>query len=413
MPNQSSSDTGSDKTFSLRQGRNMLAIPGPSVMPETVLAAMGRPVQNIYSGEVEELSFSLVADLPRIVRTEGEAFVAISNGHGAWEMAIGNTLSRGDKVLVVDSGRFGLLWGAMCETMGVAVEFVPSPSPRHPFDAAVLADRLAADPTHEIRAVLVAHVDTATGVRCDLFAIRAAIDASNHPAMLFVDGIASVGCERYEMDAVGADVTVAASQKGLMAPPGLGFVWASEKALAARERADLVTPFWDWVPRRSGGPHYLLFSGTPPVSHLYAMRVALDLIEQEGLEHVWRRHEVLASAVRAAVDTWSTEGGLELAIVDPDGRSNAVTGVLTGSIDSLELQRRCDDGANLTLGIGMGDAADFAFRIGHMGHLNPPMVLGTLGTLESVLLSMGIPLGGSGVAAAAAVIGQALAEPAV
>lgn len=388
----------------------MLAIPGPSIFPDAVLAAMARPVQNIYDGEVVDLSWSMIADLPKIVRTEGEVFTAIGNGHAAWEMAITNTMSKGDKVVVVDTGRFGQIWAHFNAGLGLEVEVLASPSDRLPFDASVLADRLSADTEQEIKGVLICHVDTGSGVRADLAAVRAAIDASNHPALLFVDGMASVGCERYEMDALGVDVTIAASQKGLMVPPGLSFVWASPKAIEASHTADLVTPYWSWVPRRSGGPHYLLFSGTPPVSHLYAMRVALDLMLAEGMDHVWRRHEVLADAVRAAVSAWAAPGGLELQITDPAGRSNSVTGVMTNDIDSEELQRRCTEAANLTLGVGMGpgDAATRRMRIGHMGDLNPTMMLGTLGALESVLLSLDHPIGGSGVAAAAAVIGSAL-----
>ncbi len=386
----------------------MLAIPGPSIMPDAVMAAMARPIQNIYEGEVADLCWSLIGDLPKVVRTEGEAFTAIGNGHGAWEMALTNTLSAGDKVIVVDSGRFGIVWGEFSRALGLDVEMVASPTPRHAFDASALADALAADSAKQIKAVLVCHVDTGSGVRADLAAVRAAIDSCDHPAMLFVDGIASVGCERFEMDALGVDLAIAASQKGLMAPPGLSFVWAGPKAIAAHANADLITPYWSWEPRRSGGPHYLLFSGTPPVSHLYAMRVALDMLFEEGLDHVWHRHEVIADAVRAAVSAWSRPDGIGFQVLDPEARSNAVTGVETNSIDSLEFQRRCFDRANLAIGIGMGETGDRRFRIGHMGHLNPPMILGTLGTIESVLLSMGEPIEQSGVAAAAAVIGTAL-----
>jgi alanine-glyoxylate transaminase/serine-glyoxylate transaminase/serine-pyruvate transaminase len=367
-------------------------------------------VTNIYAGEVADLCYSMVADLPRVVRTTGHAFVGIANGHGAWEMALVNTLSKGDRVVVADTGRFGLAWAGMCRDLGVEAELLSSTSPRLPFDPSVLADRLAADTEHSIRGVLVCHVDTGSGVRADLAAIRAAIDAADHPALFFVDGIASVGCEHYEMDALGVDVTISASQKGLMVPPGLGFVWAGPKAIEASERADLVTPYWSWLPRRSEGPHYQLFCGTPPVSHLFAIRVALDMLLDEGMEHVWWRHEVLAGAVRAAVEAWSTDGGLELQVQDPAARSNAITGVLTNGIDATALRERCEDATNLTLGIGLGDSADHAFRIGHMGHLNPPMILGTLGALESVLISLDHPLGGSGVAAAAAFVAQALAQ---
>ncbi len=387
----------------------MLAIPGPSIMPDAVLAAMGRPITNIYDGEVAELSWALVEDLPKVVRTEGHGFTAIGNGHGAWEMALSNTMSLGDKVLVIGSGQFGTTWAGFCELLGLDVEMLPAPSPRHPVDPAAIADRLAADTEHEIKGLLICHVDTGSGVRADLAAVRAAMDAASHPALLFVDGMASIGCERFEMDALGVDVAIAASQKGLMAPPGMSFVWAGPRAIEAHQMADLVTPYWSWTPRMSGGPHYLLFAGTPPVSHLYATRVALDLLFEEGLDHVWWRHEMLANAVRSAVAAWSAPEGLEFQVLDPAARSNSVTGVFTNSIDSPAFQQRCTQAANLTLGLGLGHPDD-RFRIGHMGHLNPPMILGTLGTIESILLAMELPMGSSGVAAAAASIGQALAQ---
>ncbi len=408
-PSEPVSGTDYPVLASLAQGKNALAIPGPSIMPDAVMAAMGRPITNIYDGEVAELSWSLVADLPKVVRTEGHAFTAIGNGHGAWEMALVNTMSRGDKVLVVGSGQFGASWAGFSAQLGLDVEVLPAPSPRHPIEPAAVADRLAADTEHQIKGLLVCHVDTGSGVRADLAAVRAAMDSANHPALLIVDGMASVGCERFEMDALGVDVTIAASQKGMMAPPGMAFVWASQKAIEAHATADLVTPYWSWTPRMSPGAHYQLFSGTPPVSHLYGTRVALDLLFEEGLEHVWWRHEMLADAVRAAVEVWSAPNGLEFQVLDPAARSNSVTGVLTNSIDSPTFQARCAAATNLTLGLGLGQPDD-RFRIGHMGFLNPPMILGTLATIESVLVALDLPLGGSGVAAAAASVGQALAQ---
>jgi alanine-glyoxylate transaminase/serine-glyoxylate transaminase/serine-pyruvate transaminase len=237
----------------------------------------------------------------------------------------------------------------------------------------------------------------------DIAAIRRAIDAADHPALLMVDCIASLGCERYEMDAWGVDVTIGACQKGLMVPPGLGFVWAGPKALAAHRSAGLRTGYWDWTARAQDGPHYLRYCGTPPVTHLYGLHEALTMLREEGLEAAWARHAVLAGAIRAAVEGWSTPGGLELNIVDPPARANSVTMILTGEVDADRLRAICEEQAGLTLGVPLGPEQR-AFRIGHMGHLNPPMVLGTLGTIEAALTAMGAPMGGSGVAAAAAAI---------
>lgn len=388
---------------SLRHGRTALSIPGPSVIPDAVLQAMHAPMPNIYEGDLIDLSLSVFADLPAIARTEGSSYLTISNGHGAWEMALTNTLSRGQKVLVLESGRFAIVWGDMAATLGLEVEVLRAAAPDVAVDPAALEARLADDTDHEIAAILVVQVDTATSVRNDVAALRQAIDAAGHPALFMVDCIASMGCERFEMDDWGVDVTVAASQKGLMVPPGLGLVWANDAAHAAHESADLVTGYWSWTERSDPDAHYKRYAGTPPISHLFGMRAALDLIAAEGLENVWARHEILAGAVHAAVEAWSAPDGLGFYIGDPGTRSFATTTVRTNSIDVDELRRRAEVDAGLVLGLGIG-AEDPRFRIGHMGHLNPPMLLGTLGTIEAVLTAMGAPMGGSGVAAAAAAL---------
>ena len=392
---------------SLRYGRQSLAIPGPSVVPDRVLSAMHRPMPNIYDGELIDTSLSVLSDLPAIARTDGHAFVAISNGHGGWEMALTNTLSRGDKVLIVDTGVFGRAWANMARKLGLDVAWVGTREGQ-PVDATDVEAALRADTTQQIRALLLVHVDTATSVRHDVESVRAAMDAAGHSALLMVDCIASLCCDRYEMDAWGVDVTIGGSQKGLMVPPGLGVVWANEKALDCHAQADLRSPYWDWQPRLQEGPHYVKYCGTPPIQHVFAMREALDMLAEEGLENVWWRHQVLADSVRSAVDGWSTPDGLRLAVVDPEARSNAVTTIVTGSVDSDRLRALAEDGAGLVLGIDLGDGPATSFRIGHMGHLNPAMLLGTLGTIESVLVHMGAPMGSSGVAAAAATVARHL-----
>ena len=386
-----------------------MAIPGPTVVPDRVLSAMHRAMPNIYAGDLIDVSNSIFEDLPTLARTTARPFVSVSNGHGAWEMAISNTLSRGDQVLVLESGRFAVAWGDMAAFSGVKTEVLPALE-RGPVDPGAVEARLREDHDRALKAVLVVQVDTGSSVINDIAAIRRAMDAADHPALLMVDCIASLGCERYEMDEWGADVTVAASQKGLMVPPGLGFVWAGPKALAAHQRADLRTGYWDWTARAQDGPHYLRYCGTPPVTHLYGLREALDMIREEGLEAVWARHAVLGAAVRAAVDAWSAPGGLELNVLDPAARSNSVTTILTGSVDPDWLRAICQEHAGLTLGVALTPLEGRAFRIGHMGYLNPPMLLGTLGTIEAALSAMDAPMGASGVAAAAGTIARSMAR---
>lgn len=388
----------------LAAGPEVVAIPGPSVMPTRVLDAMHRPMPDIYAGELTEVIDEVFDALPAIAGTESRVFVPIGNGHAGWEMALSNTLSRGQLVLVLDCGRFAAIWGEMAEFNGLRVETITAPF-GEAIDPAVVEQRLVADTEHEIAAVLTVHVDTASSVRNDIPAIRAAIDAAGHPAMFMVDCIASMGCERFEMDEWGVDVTIAASQKGLMTPPGLAMVWAGPKALAAHESADLRTRYWDWTYRTEDGPYYLRFCGTPPVSHLFGLREALRMIDEEGLEHRYARHERLAGAVRAAVAAWATDGGIGFTATVPEQRSHAVTSIRTGSIDADALARRCRERFGVTLGVGIGGEPGTSFRIGHMGHVNAPMVLGVLGAIESALADLGAPTGGSGVAAASAALG--------
>jgi len=256
---------------------------------------------------------------------------------------------------------------------------------------------------------MVTHVDTATSALNDVAGVRKLMDDLGHPGLLMVDCIASLGCERYEMDGWGVDITVGASQKGLMTPPGLGLVWASERAMAAHRTADLRTRYWDWTQRALDGPHYLRFCGTPPVAHVFGLLEALRMIADEGIEARWARHRALADAVRAAVDTWSTPGGLSLYADEPAERGDPVTAIRGGDIDVARLAAICRDDCGVTLGVGLGDLEGRGFRIAHMGHVNAPMVLGVLGTVEAALTSMGVPLGSSGVAAAARVLAGALA----
>jgi alanine-glyoxylate transaminase/serine-glyoxylate transaminase/serine-pyruvate transaminase len=250
-------------TLSLAHGPEIAAIPGPSVIPHRVLQAMARPMPDIYSGDLLPATDELFDVLPGIARTASRAFVAIGNGHAAWEMALSNTLSSGDRVLVLECGMFATVWAEMATFNGLDVEMMVA-APGRAIDPSAVADRLATDTGRRIKAVLLAHVDTASSVRNDVPAIRAALDAADHPALLMVDCIASLGCERYEMDTWGVDVTVGASQKGLMTPPGLGLVWAGERAMAAHPTAGMRTRYWDWT-QRANRTHPIPGRGTMKV----------------------------------------------------------------------------------------------------------------------------------------------------
>lgn len=392
---------------SLADGREIVAIPGPSVVPDRVLNAMHRAMPDIYSGELTAVIDDVFDSLPAIAGTTSRAFVPIGNGHAGWEMALSNTCSRGDRILVLDCGRFAAIWGEMAEFNGLQVDLVSAPF-GEAVDPAALETRLRADSSHEIKAVLTVHTDTASSVRNDIPALRAAIDAAGHPALFFVDCIASMGCEEYRMDDWGVDLTVAASQKGMMTPPGLAIVWAGPRALEAHQTADMRTRYWDWTYRTEDGPYYLRFCGTPPVTHLFGLREALRMIDEEGLLARWRRHVALADGVRAAIATWSAPGGIDFVASDAARRSHAVTSIATGSIDADELSRICREQLGVTLGVGIGGEPGRSFRIGHMGHVNAHMVLGVLGAIEAALADMGAPVGGSGVAAAVAELGTHL-----
>jgi alanine-glyoxylate transaminase/serine-glyoxylate transaminase/serine-pyruvate transaminase len=395
-------------TMTVAAGRQFLSIPGPTTVPDAVLAAMQRPAIDIYSGPLEEMTASCLADLKTIMRTEGRPYIYIANGHGAWEAALANVLSKGDKVLVLESGRFATAWGEMAKILGVEVEVLPR-SARRAVDPDAVEARLRDDHGREIKAVLVVQVDTASSVTNDIRAIRRAIDAAGHDALFMVDTIASLATVPYEMDAWGVDVTVAASQKGLMTPPGLGFTAASPKAMAAHAEAGLRTRYWDWT-ARDGELHYMKYCGTPPEHLLFGLRKALDLLFEEGLEAAFRRHALLADAVRAAALVWSEGGALELNITEPAERADSVTTILMNDgRDPVPLIDFCRERCGVVLGIGIGDFSGKAFRIAHMGHVNAPMILGTLGTVEIGLEALAIPHGRGGVQAAISSLARALA----
>ncbi|MAU52019.1 MAG: aminotransferase [Roseovarius sp.] len=402
--------------MSLANGRAYLAIPGPSVMPEEVLRAMNRSAPNIYEGELVEMTAGLIPDLRDVARTRGRVAIYICNGHGTWEAALANTLAPGERVLVPATGRFGHGWAEVARCQGIEVEMLDF-GKRAAVDLGRVEAALRADTGHAIRAVLATHVDTSTSVRNDIRGLRDVLDATGHPALLMADCIASLACDRFEMDAWGVDVTVAASQKGLMVPPGLGFVWFSEKAAEARRRLGPIPRYWDWTQRAEPEMFYQYFGGTAPTHHLYGLRAALDLIRDEGMEAIWDRHETLARAIWAACETWGTDGPLEMNVTDPALRSHAVTALRIGAPHGSALRQWVQDNAGVTLGIGLGMAepGDPAwhgfFRIGHMGHVNAHMILGALGAIEAGLVALNIPHGTGGLSRAATAIAQGVSRP--
>ncbi|MDX1821414.1 MAG: aminotransferase class V-fold PLP-dependent enzyme [Paracoccaceae bacterium] len=397
--------------MSLAHGRPYLAIPGPSVMPEEVLRAMHRAAPNIYEGDLVAMTDSLIPDLRRVARTEHAATFYIGNGHAAWEAALANVVGPGDRVLVPATGRFGHGWGDMAMGLGCDVQVIDF-GKRAPFDLGRIEDALRADREHRIKAVLASHVDTSSSVLNDIAGLRAALDAAGHPALLMADCIASLGCDRFEMDAWGVDVMVAASQKGLMVPPGLGFVFFGPRAADARARMERVSRYWDWVPRANPEYFFQYSGGTAPTHHLFGLRAALDMIHAEGIEAIWARHDVLARAIWAACEVWGQGGPLELNIADAAHRSRAVTALRIGAPHGTSLRKWTEHQAGVTLGIGLGMAepGDPAwhgfFRIGHMGHVNAHMVMGALGAIQAGFMALEIPHGSGALEAAAGVMAR-------
>ncbi len=389
-------------------GRPYLAIPGPSVMPDRVLAAMHRPSPNIYEGDLIDMVAGLWPDLKALAGTRHNLAAYIANGHGAWEAANSNLFSRGDKALVLATGVFGHGWANAIRGLGVQVDILDFGRAAAP-DWGRVETALRSEPNY--KAVLVTHVDTATTVKTDIAALRAVMDAARHPALLAVDCVASLGCDPFAMDALGVDVAVSASQKGMMTPPGMGFVWFSDKAAELCAASDLRTPYWNWTPRAHAEEFWQYWYGTAPTHHLFALREAMTmLLHEEGLPQAWARHASLARAVWAAVEGWGQGNpAIALNVADPAARGHSVTAMRMAPPDATRLRRWTEAQGGVTLGIGLGMStpddpeATGALRIAHMGHVNAHMTLGALGVMQAGLLSLGIAHG-DGMSAAARVI---------
>ena len=379
----------------IHTGRHFLQIPGPTNVPDRVLRAMNRAVIDHRSAEFAKLGTEVLAGVRAVFQTAGPVVMYPASGTGAWEAAIVNTLSPGDRVLLFETGHFSLLWRQIAERFGIQVEYVPG-NWRRGASAAEAEARLGADRDHNIKAVLVVHNETSTGVTSRIPELRRAMNQARHPALLMVDTISSLASIDYRHDEWEVDVTIAGSQKGLMLPPGMSFNALSEKALAANRNARLPRSYWDWQemlkPNRSG-----FFPYTPPTNLLYGLQEALRMFQEEGLPNVFRRHERHAEATRAAVRAW----GLEIVCEEPREYSNSLTAVfMPEGHDADKLRAVILENFDMSLGSGLSKLAGKAFRIGHLGSFNDLTLAGTLSGIEMGLRLAGVPHREGGVIAA-------------
>jgi alanine-glyoxylate transaminase/serine-glyoxylate transaminase/serine-pyruvate transaminase len=380
-------------------GRHFLQIPGPSPVPDRILRAMSYPTIDHRGPEFGALGLQVLAGIKKIFKTVQPVVIYPASGTGAWEAALTNTLSPGDTVLMYETGHFATLWKKMAEALGLKPEFLGLPGIegwRQGVQADRIEQRLRQDREHQIKAVCVVHNETSTGVTSDIAAVRRAIDAAGHPALLIVDTISGLASADYRHDEWGVDVTVSGSQKGLMLPPGISFNAVSQKAIAASKNARLPKAFWDWTDiiemNQAGYWPY-----TPNTNLLYGLSEALDMILGEGLEQVFLRHQRLASACRAAVRAW----GLEIQCADPALYSPVLTGVMTPpGFDADAIRKTIYENFNMSLGTGLGKMKGGMFRIGHLGEANDLTLMATLAGCEMGLKLAGVPLAGSGVVAA-------------
>src|SRR5712672_350912 len=385
----------------IHTGRHFLQIPGPTNVPDRVLRAMDYPVIDHRSAEFASLGAEVLDGVRKIFQTAGPVIMYPASGTGAWEAALVNTLSAGDRVLLFETGHFSNLWRQIAEKFGLKVDYVPG-NWRKGASADELAARLADDKDHSIKAVMVVHNETSTGVTSRIPELRRAMNAAHHPALLMVDTISSLASIDYRHDEWGVDVTIAGSQKGLMLPPGMSFNAISDKALAASKSAKLTRSYWDWQAMQETGKTGF-FPYTPATNLLYGLREALEmLLDEEGLEAVFARHVRHAEATRRAVNGW----GLDVLCAEPREYSDSLTAVLVP--DGYDADRVRDiilDGFDMSLGAGLGKMKGKIFRIGHLGHFNDLMLCGTLCGVEMGLHRAGIPHRGGGVSAALEYLG--------
>ena len=390
-------------------GHRFLHSPGPTHVPDEVLAAMSRQPMDLADPRVNPIISACEQGLKRLLHTElADVFLFAANGHGAWESVIVNLIAPGQAVLVAGTGHFSEQWALQTEALGGRVLRTPY-TEGLPIDASAVEQALRADTAHEIVAVFVVHTDTASGVTSDLIALRAAIDAADHPALFVVDVVASLGAAPFAMDALRANVVMGASQKGLMVPPGLGFVAADAQAMQVAARNPMPRFYWDWG-RRQDALSYRKFCGTPPHSLLMGLQAALGLIFSEGIDAVMARHRLIADAVHATVSCWSSAGALQFFGRVPEARSVSVTTVGVGpGIDVEALRTVAREQFQVAMAGGLGPLAGRVFRIGHLGDMNPAMILGALAGVEAAMRVQGVPFGSGGLDAATACLAQAAA----
>ena len=376
-------------------GRHFLQIPGPTNVPDRVLRAIDQPTIDHRGPEFGALGLAVLEGIKQVFQTQSPVVIFPSSGTGAWEAALVNTLSPGDRVLMVETGHFASLWRKLAGRLGLEVDFLEGDW-RHPVDAAAIAARLAEDKGRKIKAVCVVHNETSTGVTSDIPAVRAAIDGAAHPALLMVDTISSLGSIDYRHDEWGVDVTVAGSQKGLMLPPGLAFNAVSARALAAADEARLPRSYWDWREMLAANARGY-FPYTPSTNLLYGLHEALVMLREEGLPQVFARHQRHATATRLALAGW----GLELLSLQPAAHSPALTAVIMPQGHGADAFRKLVlERFDMSLGQGLGKLTDRVFRIGHLGHFNDLTLCGTLAGVEMGLAAAGVPHRAGGVQAA-------------
>jgi len=389
-------------------GRHFLQIPGPTNVPDRVLRAMDYPTIDHRGPEFQQLGKKVLADIRKIFQTSQPVVIYPASGTGAWEAALVNTLSPGDKVLMYETGHFASLWKKMADKLGLNPEFIVGDW-RHGVDAAAIGARLAADRNHEIKAVCVVHNETSTGVTSDIAAVRRAIDAAAHPALLLVDTISSLGSVDYRHDEWGVDVTVSGSQKGLMLPPGISFNAVSAKAIAASASARLPKAFWGWdeiIESNKNG----FWPYTPATNLLYGLSEACDMLLEEGLQNVFARHRRHAEATRACVNAW----GLEVLCQNPAEYSPALTAVVMPEGHNADAFRKVVlETFNMSLGQGLSKLSGKVFRIGHLGDFNDLTLMGTLAGVEMGLALAGVPHHAGGVLAAMDSLRAAALQPAL
>lgn len=382
------------------RGRHFFAGPGPTNIPDSVLAATARATLDFMSPDFLDVYDGCIAGLKRLLHTGQEVFLYTGSGHAAWEATLVNLFCPGDRLLMIETGYFSETWASMARAHGLEVQLVPADW-RRGVDYARVAEALGADGGHAIRGLCAIHNETATGVTLDLPLLRRMLDEAGHPALLLADTISSLGSIAFRMDDWGVDAVVGGSQKGLMLPVGFSFTAASARAMEAHARARLPRFYWDWtlmMQRR-----HRSFIGTVPIGLFYGLREALRLIEEEGLENVLARHARLADATRACVRHWAGNGdGVQLFCQSPERASNSVTTVLVPEGVDADAVRRRAAGFNVGLGSGLGRLGGKVFRVGHLGDLNEPMLLGALAAAEMAMRLEGVPHARGGVEAAMA-----------